>query len=633
MSEPVAPPSTRILVIDDNRAIHEDMRKILEHADAPQTLALADAEALLFCDGSRAVTAPSRFALDSAYQGREGWELLCKALEEGHPYAMAFVDVRMPPGWDGIQTIARLWDEDPQIQTVICTAYSDYSWDAMIAQLGESDRLLILKKPFDPIEVRQLTCALTTKWRLTQQTSSKMTELERMVAERTSQLQQANAELRQLNTELALARDQAEAANRAKSKFLANMSHEIRTPLTAILGFGEALLEPDLPEAQRTEMIQIIHRNSRHLLSLVDDVLDLSKIEAGRLEVTRERCHLPELLGDVCSLLGRRASDKGLQLAIEPAGPIPETICTDPTRLRQILVNLVGNALKFTDAGSVHVQVSCRSPGPARGAPDAEARVRFEVADTGVGMTAEQCAAVFRPFVQADGQTARKYGGTGLGLTISQRLAEMLGGDLTVTSQPGRGSTFQLEVSAGSMEGVPFIDPAAWKRPAAAGAQVPLPPPGVQSLVPSCRVLLAEDGPDNQRLLNHFLVKAGADVVIANNGQVAVELAVAAAAEGWPFDVILMDVQMPGLDGCSATRQLRSQGYTGPIIALTAYASMDDKQSCIESGCDDFLAKPIDRTRLIQTVQRWLAKVRGADAAPAGAESSTGPAAHDENEV
>jgi signal transduction histidine kinase len=606
MGEPDTLPPTRILVIDDNRAIHDDMRKILEQPEAPQALALANDEAVLFSDRNRAQPERSRFELDSAYQGRQGWELLRQALHEGRPYALAFVDGRMPPGWDGIQTIARLWDEDPQLQTVVCTAYSDYSWNDVIAQLGETDRLLILKKPFDPIEVRQLACALTTKWRLTRQMSLRMTELEQLVAERTRRLQQNNGELRQLNIELAAARDQADAANRAKSCFLANMSHEIRTPLTAILGFGEALLERDLPEAQRFELIQIIHRNGRHLLSLIDDVLDLSKIEAGRLEITHEACNLPELLRDVYSLLGRRASDKGLQFAIEPAGPLPVTICTDPTRLRQILVNLVGNAIKFTARGSVCLRVSCKLPD----APDADRRLQFEVVDTGIGMTPEQIAAVFQPFVQADGQTTRKFGGTGLGLTISRRLAEMLAGNITVTSQLGRGSVFRGEVAAGSLKGVQFIDPDAWGCPEPVGAAVPQTPPAPGQFVCPCRILLAEDGPDNQRLITYFLTRAGARVEKADDGEVAVALALAAVADGQPFDVLLMDVQMPRLDGCSAARRLRARGYLRPIIALTAHVGTGDKQKCLASGCNDFLTKPIERGKLIQTVQLWLGHIQ-----------------------
>ncbi len=603
MSDHAPGPNTRVLVIDDNRAIHEDMRKILEQPDTPQNRALADAEALLFSAAPPAVPAVGGFALDSAYQGREGRDLLRKARAEGQPYALAFVDVRMPPGWDGIQTIARLWEEDAFLQTAICTAYSDYSWNEMIAQLGETDRLLILKKPFDPVEVRQLACALATKWQLTQQTRAKMSSLEQLVAERARQLQQTNEELRRLNSELAAARDQADAASQAKSRFLANMSHEIRTPLTAILGFGETLLEPDLSADQRCDAIQIIHRNGRHLLSLVDNVLDLSKIEAGRLDVQREQCHLPQLLRDVSSLLGRRASDKGLQFAIEPAGPIPETICTDPTRLRQILFNLVGNAIKFTAQGAVRLQISYRPPTP----PQAEARLQFAVADTGIGLTAEQCAAVFQPFVQADAATTRKYGGTGLGLAISKRLAGMLGGDIAVTSTPGRGSIFRGEVLAGPPAGVRLIEPGAWAQDEP-GAEVPRASAETQHFTRPCRLLLAEDGPDNQRLLTHFLNKAGATVSVAEDGQAAVDLASAAAAEGRPFDVILMDVQMPGLDGRSAARRLRAGGYTHPIVALTAHASTGDRQKCIADGCNDYLIKPISRAKLVQAVQSRLAE-------------------------
>ena len=607
MCERIEAISTRILVIDDNRAIHEDFRKILAPPNPAQATALAETEATLFGDSSRGRRVRQQFELDSAYQGQEGRDLLRKALEEGRPYVLAFVDVRMPPGWDGIHTIARLWEEDADLQAVICTAYSDYSWENVVEQLGETDRLLILKKPFDPAEVRQLAAALTAKWQLTKQVRSKMTDLEYVVAERTCQLQQANDGLYQLNAQLVAARDVAQAANQAKSRFLANMSHEIRTPMTAILGFAEMLQEPDLPEAKRREAIQTICRSGRHLLSLINDILDLSKIESGRLEVTRGPCRLPELVEEVVGLMRPQADGKGLAFGAECVGAVPKTIQTDATRLRQILVNLVGNALKFTETGFVRVRVSFDRP-PARDdhAP-AEPQVLFEVVDTGIGMTDAQVERVFQPFVQADAETTRRYGGTGLGLAVSQRLARMLGGDITVESRRAEGSVFRVRIPAGPLNGVQFVDEKTWGQRAPARA-VGASSAAALRLPSPCRVLIAEDGPDNQRLIVHFLTTAGAETAVADNGRAAIELAAAASTDGRPFDVILMDMQMPDLNGYESTQLLRAQGHTGPILALTAHASNSDREKCLAAGCDDFLTKPIDRGRLIQAVQHWLTK-------------------------
>jgi CheY-like chemotaxis protein len=297
-----------------------------------------------------------------------------------------------------------------------------------------------------------------------------------------------------------------------------------------------------------------------------------------------------------------RADAKGLPLRAEYVGPIPQTIRTDPTRLRQILLNLVGNAVKFTEVGEVRLRIRLDA------AVESDPRLVLEVIDTGIGMTPEQMTKVFQPFTQADSSTTRKYGGTGLGLSISRRLATMLGGNITATSSPGRGSCFCVSVATGSLQGVPLIEPG---RP----TEKPLPAaePTRPKIRLDCRVLLAEDGPDNQRLITFVLRRAGADVTVVENGQQAVEHAMA-TYPGWgrraddpqeAFDVVLMDMQMPVMDGYQATRQLRAHGYRHPIIALTAHALQHDRAKCIEAGCDDYAAKPIDREKLIELVDRY----------------------------
>lgn len=405
----------------------------------------------------------------------------------------------------------------------------------------------------------------------------------------------------------------AEDASRAKSEFVASISHEIRTPMTAILGFVELMVSnlsgcACCPESRscptrekNLEYAQTIERNAQFLLQIVNDVLDISKIEAGRCEIERLRCNVGELLDDVEALMEIRCREKGLAFGIECVGPIPETIETDPVRLRQILINLLGNAVKFTERGAV--RLVARYPVDADPRAPGLGLLAFEVIDTGVGISPEQMPRLFRPFSQADNATTRKFGGTGLGLAISRQLAMMLGGDLTVTSAPGQGSTFRVTIAPGSLEGVPLVGPSERNSGprqvlAAAGAATP-------SLA-GARILLAEDGPDNRRLIACLLGKADVEVTMVENGRQAIDAAIAAEQQGTPFDVVLMDMQMPVVDGYEAAGMLRRLGYSRPIIALTAHAMAGDRQKCLSAGCNEYLAKPIDKVRLVQTIGRWL---------------------------
>lgn len=376
-------------------------------------------------------------------------------------------------------------------------------------------------------------------------------------------------------------------ANQAKDDFLANMSHEIRTPMTAILGFADTLAEPGLTDEERQVATSTIRRNGAHLMQIISDILDLSKIQAGQLSVELLSCAPRSIVEEVASMMRVRAQERGLTFAVEYEGLVPATIRTDPTRLRQVLLNLVGNALKFTRSGTVRLRVELVPP-----------NLCFEVIDTGIGMTPEQLTNVFKPFTQADETTTRRFGGTGLGLTICDNLARFLGGTITASSELGVGSRFKVTIDPGPLDGVALIDP--YSVTAEPLEPEGSPPESVD--LTGVRVLLAEDGPDNQRLISTILRKAGAIVEFAADGQEALAAVSAAEERGQSFAVILMDMQMPVMDGYTASRTLRARGYAGPIIALTAHAMAHDRAKCIEAGCEDYAAKPISRQRLLEIV-------------------------------
>ena len=398
----------------------------------------------------------------------------------------------------------------------------------------------------------------------------------------------------QAQEQLKIAKDAAEAANRFKSMFFANISHEIRTPLTAINGFAELILNPERTADERLADARVIRRNGEHLLSLINDILDLSKIEAGKMSVDRILCCPAEIVGGVCSMLRNRAAEKGLTLDVKFDGPIPKLIRTDPTRLRQVLINLISNAIKFTREGSVRLTTSIKPSVRAE-----QPVLEIKITDTGIGIPAERQAALFKPFVQGDATITRQFGGSGLGLAISQHFARALGGDITLASEAGRGSTFTVTVGTDSL-----FEAAIHERPEDAMESLEnFAGPRVRI---SGSILVAEDGIDNQALIAARLREAGLKLEIAPNGQIACEKALAAAAVGKPFDIILMDVQMPVMDGFTATLQLRGKGYRGPIIALTANAMDRDRSKCLNAGCNDFVTKPIKMEKLYKAMGRYL---------------------------
>jgi PAS domain S-box-containing protein len=694
----------RVLVVDDNPSIHDDLKKILLPRSGED--ALNQDEALLFQERTPVRT---RFEIDAAFQGQEGLACLEQALAAQDPYAMAFVDIRMPPGWDGIETIAHLWASDPDLQVVICTAYSDYSWRDIRRRLGDSDNLVILKKPFDNIEVTQLAHTLTAKWLAMHQARIRMHELDILVERRTSDLRAAHeslrAELEQrtaaeaafrtlfevspvaalisdteghhldanrafeelcglgrdqiagrtsaelgllpsdeaiagvrqrlardgridaleivyrharhgastgllwvrqasiggqprvlsflvdiserklMEVELERSRAAAEDAMQSRSQFLAHMSHEIRTPLNGLLGLS-GLLDESRLAAEDREMVLGIRSSGAVLQRVLNNVLDFSKLESGRLELEQVPFDLRESLDQALAIFRQAAAEKDLELALHIDSALPDRFLGDVSRLQQVILNLLSNGIKFTGRGRVELGAEMAGPLSAQGL----CPLRLWVADTGIGIPEDRVGHLFQPFTQGDASTNRHYGGTGLGLAICKHIVECMGGAFAVRSRPGEGSTFEIRLELAVAE-----------APAAPGRVL-------QEQFSGVRVLVAEDNPVNRMVAVKLLERLGVATDTAADGEQAVE-----RARSGHYDLILMDVQMPGVDGLEATRIIRAQEDPGrrvPIIAFTAQATPEEMKRCLACGMDDFVSKPCGLAAMEGTLRRWARESR-----------------------
>lgn len=561
--------NSRILIVDDNPAIHRDFEKTLaSHEDETE---LDRQEIEIFGTTQNLSKKQSTFTLTYASQGQEALEKITEARESGQPFSLVFMDVRMPPGWDGIETSKKVWEVDPEIQIALCTAYSDYSWQRIVAELERSDQFIILKKPFDPIEAIQCAHALTAKWEQTRLLKLHNESLEEKIQERTK--------------ELTTARDAAVTASAVKSRFLANMSHEIRTPMNGIIGMAGLLQKTHL-DATQQDFITTIQQSSHQLLKIINDILDSTKIESGHITYHNSIFDLRKQLDEINNLLSNTADSKGITLVTTISENIPINLFGDVDRLRQVLTNLIGNAIKFTPPHNPALQ-STKPEITILVEPINETKfhtsISFAVKDQGIGIAPEALLHIFDPFVQADDSTTRNYGGTGLGLTISQQIINGLGGEITAASQLNQGSTFSFILTFAKPSDQPTSPPPPPNVP-------PNPPENKDIADQALRVLLVEDNEINQKVAVHQLKSLGYQPDTANDGIEAIS-----SATSTHYDVILMDCQMPRKDGYSATREIKRTVTDPPhIIAMTANAMSEDREKCLRAGMDDYLTKPVD---------------------------------------
>ncbi|MDC0254242.1 response regulator [Bacteriovoracales bacterium] len=545
----------KVLIVDDDVDVQNTIGDILL-PDDDDSDDLQDLKSSLFGNESEEIKEEVVYDISYASQGLEAIGKVMEAKEKGEHFALAFMDVRMPPGIDGIMTAQKLWEIDPDIEIVLCSAYSDYTWDQVVLKLGVTDKLIILKKPFVPEEINQLALSLTKKWTI-------VNNLEEAVRERTIEL---------------------EKANQSKNDFLAKMSHEIRTPMNAIMGFGD-ILQSAIKEDKYKEYLRAIAQSGRSLLRLINDILDISKIEAGQIDLKYGPIAIPKFFQECKGLFADRCDKKGLKFNLVIQDNFPGPLLLDELRLLQITLNILGNALKFTNQGSITLKAMFQKAKISGQFID----FSFSITDTGTGIAQSSIYKIFDKFFQVKERATQSMGGTGLGLSITKDLIELMKGDIRVLSEEGKGTTFTVTFPNVEVTGSDFELQANEISP--------------ESYVfKNSKIVIIEDIEYNATLLRAYLEGYDLQLFFAKDGEAGLDL----IKEHKP-DLILTDIKMPLKDGINVINELKSNKKTNniPIIITTAMA-MHGEIEKLKTVCSSFLSKPISKLDIIETLALHL---------------------------